>query len=99
MTGTEPREAPPGEAPPSKARYLIGCWLAIVGYFAGGMVAVGIAKLVGQLRRCTPPEGYPACDFESYFRVGTAIGLVLLPGVVVWKLWRSDVKWRNSHRG
>ena len=77
------------EAPPSKWRYLIGCWLAIVGYFAGGMVGVGIAKLVGQLQRCPAPPGFPACNFELYFRVGTTIGLVLLPSVVVWKLWRS----------
>ncbi len=85
-------------SPPSKARYLVGCWLAIVGYFAGGMMAVAVAKLVGQLQRCTPPQDFPACNFETYFRVGTAVGMLLLPGVVTWRMWRSDVGRRNSHR-
>ena len=91
----------PGSADPrpSKARYLIGCWLAIVGYFAGGMIAVAIAKLVGQLQGCSPPEGFPACNFETYLRVGTVIGMLLLPGIVIWRLWHSDAARRNSERG
>jgi hypothetical protein len=87
------------ERPPSRARYLIGCWFAIVGYLAGGMIAVGVAKLVGWLRRCAPPAGFPACDFESYLRVGTLIGAVGLPAVIIWRLWQSDAARRRSERG
>ena len=70
-----------------------------MGYLAGGMIAVGVAKLVGGLRRCAPPAGYPACDFELYLRVGTALGAVLLPGVIIWRLWQSDAARRRSERG
>ncbi len=87
------------EAPPSRGRYLIGCWFAIVGYFAGGMIGVAVAKLVGQLRRCPPPKDFPACDFETYLMVGTAVGMILLPGVIVWRLWQSDAARRRAQRG
>ena len=87
------------EAPPSRARYLIGCWFAVVGYFAGGMIGVAIAKLVGQLRRCPPPKDFPAGDFETYLWVGGLNGGLLLPGVIVWRLWPSDAARRRAQRG
>ncbi len=87
------------EAPPSRARYLIGCWFAIVGFFAGGMIGVAVAKVVGQLRRCPPPEGFPACDWGTYLLVGGFAGGVLLPGAIVWRLWQSDVARRRAQRG
>jgi hypothetical protein len=78
---------------------LVGCWLAVVGYLAGGMIAVAIAKLAGAVRGCTPQKDMPACDFETYLRVGTTIGLIVLPAVVIWRMWQSDVRRRNSERG
>ena len=89
----------PADAPPSKARYLVGCWMAVVGYLAGGMIAVAFAKLVGALKGCTPPRDMPACDFETYLRVGTTVGLIGLPAVVVWRMWQSDARRRDSERG
>jgi hypothetical protein len=88
-----------GDAKPSRARYLVGCWFAIVGYLAGGMIAVAVAVVVGVLTRCVPPEGFPACNFEIYLRVGTVIGMVLLPGFVLWRIRQSDVARRDSKRG
>ena len=92
-------ERGPAEAPPSRARYLIGCWFALVGFFAGGMIGVAIAKVVGQLRRCAPEEGFPACNFETYLWVGGLTGGLLLPGVIVWRLWQSDAARRRAQRG
>ena len=87
------------EPAPSRWRYLVAIWFAIVGYFSGGMVAVLIAKVVGFLNRCTPPEGFPACDFESYFRVGTLLGALSLPGLIIWRMWQSDARRRHAQRG
>jgi hypothetical protein len=89
----------PDESPPSRARYLAGCWFAIVGYFAGGMVAVAIAKFVGYLSRCPPPAGFPACNFEPYLRVGSVVGAITLPGLIIWRMWQSDAARRKSQRG
>ena len=80
------RSVDAAEAPRSKWRYLAAVWFAIVGYFAGGMMGVAIAKLVGSLQRCTPVEGFPACDFEIYLHVGGLIGFVTLPAVIIWRL-------------
>jgi hypothetical protein len=74
-------------------------WFAIVGYFAGGMVGVAVAKLVGSLTRCAPAEGFPACNFEMYLQVGSLVGLVTLPAFIVWRLWQSDAARRTSERG
>ena len=91
---------PPGApGPPSRARYLVGCWLAVVGYFAGGMVAVAIAKLVGSVTNCRPPEGFPACSFEQYLQVGTVVGALLLSGSFIWRLWQNDAARRKQERG
>ena len=94
-----PAGPPVDEPRPSRARYLGGCWLAIVGYFAGGMLGVAVAKFVGQFTNCRPAQGFPACDFETYFRVGTAVGVVILPAFFIWRLWRNDAARRDAQRG
>jgi hypothetical protein len=78
--------------------FAIGCLLAIPGFFGGGMVAVAVAKMVGTLRRCTPAEGWPACDTLQYLVAGAVLGMVLLPSVVVWRLRHGDGGTRNSER-
>jgi hypothetical protein len=52
-------------------------------------MAVAVAKVVGEFQQCTPPEGLPACHTFEYLLVGGVIGLVLLPGVAVWRLRRG----------
>ena len=92
-------QRPGAELPPSRARYLIGCWFAIVGFFAGGMIGVAVAKVIGQLKRCAPAEGFPACDFQMYLWVGGFAGALLLPAAIVWRLWQSDAARRRAQRG
>jgi hypothetical protein len=87
------------ELPPSRWRYLVALPFAFVGYFSGGMLGVAAAKAVGGFSKCTPPEGFPACNFEPYLQVGSLVGLLILPGMLVWRLWQSDAAYRHSQRG
>jgi hypothetical protein len=84
---------------PSRARYLVALPLAVVGYFSGGMIGVAVAKAVGGFNSCVPPEGFPACNFEPYLQVGSLVGLLFLPGILVWRLWQSGAAYRHSKRG
>ena len=64
--------------------------MAVPGFFAGGMIGVAMAKVVGQLRRCVPAEGLPACDYQWFLLAGGVIGALLLPAVIIWRLRRSS---------
>jgi hypothetical protein len=66
----------------------LGCLLALPGFFGGGMIAVAIAMFVDDVRRCTPPDGLPACGTFEYLIVGGVAGVVLLPGIALWRLHR-----------
>lgn len=84
-----------------KWQYLgIGCMTAVVGLIGGGMIAVLAAKIVGAFTHCTPDSetGAP-CNWSVYWTWGARIGLVLLPTVVLWRLYRGRHKARNSDRG
>ena len=87
------------ETPPSRWRYLVALPLAIVGYFSGGMIGVAVAKAVGGFYKCAPAEGFPACNFEPYLQVGSLVGVLILPGLIVVRLWQSDAAYRHSQRG
>jgi hypothetical protein len=87
------------EQPPSRWRYLVALPLAVVGYFSGGMIGVAVAKAVGGFNRCTPVKDFPACNFLPYLQVGSLVGLVILPGFMIWRLWQSDADYRHSQRG
>jgi hypothetical protein len=88
-----------GESPPSRWRYLFALPFAVVGYFSGGMLGVAVAKAVGGFNNCVPAEGFPACNFEPYLQVGSLVGLVILPGILIVRLWQSDAAYRHSQRG
>lgn len=67
-----------------RSRYAVGCVLAIPGFFAGGMIGAAVAKIVGSVRGCTPPQGFPACDIWSYvFPCGVVGALGLATAIVV----------------
>jgi len=85
--------APEGTRP---NRAAIGCLMAVPGFFGGGMVGALVAKMVGSLRACTPPEGYPACDLWSYVLPASVVGVIVLPSMVLWRLRRVNGK--NSAR-
>ena len=89
-----------GSGDGGRSRYAVGCLLALPGFFGGGMVAVAVGRLVGSLQRCQPPaEGIPACHGVAYLWTGALLGLVLLPGGVLWRMGRTSGAERNSERG
>ena len=91
--GTSPsvgNEPPAGTPPASAARVLgIGCFMAIVGFFSGGMIAVLLSKLVAFLTRAPTCDGIPTCNWYIYMFVGGVIGALTLSWLVVSAL-RSD---------
>jgi len=64
--------------------------MTVPGFFGGGMIGALVAKTVGGMRECVPPQGYPACDVWAYVVPAGVIGMVLLPSVVLWRLRRGD---------
>ena len=70
-------------------RYAVGCLFAIPGFFAGGMIGAAVAKIVGAVRGCTPPQGFPACDIWSYVVPCGVIGGLSLAAAIVLRL-RAD---------
>ncbi len=91
---TEPRRERAAGGP---GRFLVGCVLMIPGFFGGGMIGAAVAAMIGRLRRCTPPEGLPACNLEPFLFVGGIVGAVLLGGVVIWRLRpRKAATWNSE---
>jgi len=71
------------------SRYAVGCLFAIPGFFAGGMIGAAMAKIVGAVRGCTPPQGFPACDIWSFVLPLGVIGGLSLAAAIVLRL-RSE---------
>jgi hypothetical protein len=63
--------------------------MAIPGFFAGGMIGAAVAKVVGTLRGCTPPQGFPACDIWSFVLPAGIIGSLSLAAAIVIRLGRN----------
>jgi hypothetical protein len=81
---------PAGDAGAVSSSYVgVGCLTAPAGFFGGGMLAVAIGMVVGNLQRCVPPEGLPICNMERYLWPGALLGLVLLPAASLLLLRRS----------
>ncbi len=66
----------------------VGCFTAFIGFWSGGMIGVLVAKAVGAARRCTAPEGLPACDWYYFALGGMLLGAVTLPVLVLRRLRR-----------
>ena len=66
----------------------LGCFTLFIGGVSGGMVGVLMAQIAGGLRRCTPVEGLPACDWQVYWLVGAVVGALSLPTLVLLRLRR-----------
>ena len=67
----------------------IGCVTAVGGTFSGGMIGVLVAKIVGSVVSCQPPEGVPACNWPVYAVIGMGVGLLTLPTIVLWRVNRK----------
>jgi len=64
----------------------VGCVTTVAGFFGGGMIAVFIAKVVGSVQGCKPPEGLPACNWWVYAGIGAGLGALILPVVALIRL-------------
>jgi hypothetical protein len=67
----------------------VGCVTTVAGFFGGGMIAVFIAKVVGSVQGCKPPEGLPACNWWVYAGIGAVVGALTLPVLALRRLNRS----------
>jgi hypothetical protein len=48
------------------------------------MIGAAMAKIVGAVRGCTPPQGFPACDIWAYVvPCGVVGGLSLATAIVL----------------
>ena len=70
----------------ARPRYAIGCLFAIPGFFAGGMLGAATAKIVGAVRGCAPPQGFPACDIWSFVLPCGVIGGLSLALAIMLRL-------------
>ena len=70
----------------------VGCITTLAGFFSGGMIAVLVAKFVGSMQGCQPPEGLPACNWWMYAGVGALLGAVTLPVLALGRLNRPPNK-------
>lgn len=67
----------------------VGCVTTVAGFFSGGMIAVLVAKFVGSLQRCEPPQGLPACNWWVYAGIGAVVGALTLPALALIRLNRQ----------
>jgi hypothetical protein len=67
----------------------VGCVTTVAGFFSGGMIAVLIAKFVGSMQGCKPPEGLPACNWWVYAGIGAVVGALTLPVLALTRLRRA----------
>jgi len=74
----------------------VGCLTIVAGTFSGAMIGVLIAKTVGSIRNCEPPEGLPACDWHVYAGVGMLIGAITLPVMAIRRLRKGEREARKS---
>jgi hypothetical protein len=66
----------------------IGCFATFIGFWSGGMIGVLVGKIVGNVRRCVPIEGTPACDWYYFAAAGMILGATTLPFLVLRRLRR-----------
>jgi hypothetical protein len=99
LSVAEPAHDDPPPLNPAVRIVMVGCLTVVTGFFAGGMIAIFIGKIVEGLRGCTPAEGLPICHWHVYAAIGMVIGATLLPAVALMKLRRARVVKQNSNRG
>ncbi len=73
--------------------------MLFAGAFAGGMIAVLVAKFVGMATRCVPDEGLPACNWYLFAGAGMVLGALSLPTLVLLRMRRGPDTNDNGNRG
>ena len=77
----------------------VGCFMTILGFFSGGMVAVLVGKMVAFLMRAPKCSGVPLCEWPTWVGIGGLIGAITLPILVLSRLGRPAAPPTNSDRG
>jgi hypothetical protein len=80
---TDSNAAPDFEKPPLARQVGIGCFMAFVGFFSGGMIGVLVSKGAAFFTKAPKCDGIPTCDWYIYMFVGGALGALTLPWLVV----------------
>lgn len=80
------QETPAAPGAPWSRTLAIGCFMAPVGFFSGGMIAAFASKLLAYVTRAKACEGVPACNWLEFTVVGGVIGMITLPSLVMWAL-------------
>ncbi len=71
------------EEPSAGRQAAIGCFMAVIGFFSGGMTGVLVSKAVAFFAKAPKCDGIPTCDWYIYMFVGGALGALTLPWFVV----------------
>ncbi len=61
----------------------IGCFMAPIGFFSGGMIAALVSKLFAFVTRAPVCAGLPSCNWLAFTMVGGVIGMLTLPALVM----------------
>ncbi len=77
---------PATDGAPWSRTLAIGCFMAPLGFFSGGMVAAFLSKLVAYVTHAKACDGVPACNWLEFTVVGGVIGMLSLPTLVMWAL-------------
>ena len=85
-SGSNPEPGPTDAEIARGKRIGVGCFSTFIGFWSGGMIAVLIAKVVGNVRGCVPIEGTPACDWYWFALAGMILGATTLPILVLRRL-------------
>ena len=83
------------EKPSVGRQAAIGCFMSVIGFFSGGMIAVLVSKAVAFFTKAPKCDGIPTCDWYVYMLVGGVLGALTLPWLVV-SAMRSPAKVENS---
>lgn len=74
----------------------VGCFATFIGFWSGGMLGVLVGKVVGNVRKCVPIEGTPACDWYYFALAGMILGALSLPILVLRRLGSGKSKLPTS---
>ncbi|MFL5576465.1 MAG: hypothetical protein ACJ79S_10905 [Gemmatimonadaceae bacterium] len=77
----------------------VGCFMAIVGFFSGGMFGVLVVKAIDFFTKAPSCPDVPSCHWAEFFFGGALIGALSLPTLVLLRLRRGDAGADNSPRG
>lgn len=80
------QQRPAGDGAPWSRTVGIGCFMAPIGFFSGGMIAAFVSKLVAYVTHAKACEGVPSCNWLEYTVVGGVFGMITLPALVMWAL-------------